>query len=119
MREKSSTPLIPGVGGVPFLGSGKSAGLGRLPHIRDLALSSLRQKSPGSPRPSRVASCPDFFFFISNEDGTTLRMANGKVRAFHTLLLLYHINKNTNGCYLLSIYFVPGTALDDVLIYSS
>lgn len=54
---------------------------------------------------------------LVKEDGGILKMAvSGEVRTVPTLLFLSVINKNTNDCYLLSIYHVPGTALGVFLI---
>lgn len=88
-------------------------GPGRPPDIQAHVLSSQRQSSPGLPLPSRATGCPDIFF-ISNEDRKSLMATNGVVRTFHTLLLLRSIHTDTDGCYLLSIYYVPDTALGGI-----
>jgi len=39
---------------------------------------------------------------------------NGVVRTFPTLLLLHSIHTDTDGCYLLSIYYVLDNALGGI-----
>lgn len=39
---------------------------------------------------------------------------NGVVRSFPTLLLLHSIHTDTDGCYLLSIYYVLDNALGGI-----
>lgn len=39
---------------------------------------------------------------------------NGVVRTFLTLLLLHSIHTGTDGCYLLTIHYVPDTALGGI-----
>lgn len=97
------------------MGLGNPAGLRRLPHIRAHVLSSQGQSSPGLPLLSRATAAQ--IIFLSHEVGDILTVAtNREVKTFPGLLLLHSINKNMNGCCLLSIYYVPDTALGDVLV---